>query len=406
MQFSSLAVSFGILLALFLSSLAVAKPCRGRANRYMAGFILSVAVSMSYQVLFPTGLYRALPHLTKIYIPTQYLLGPLLFLYISALTVPSFRFKPVLALHFAPCVASVAYLMPFFLESASSKIAFVERRGTTALPTSTEEWVVWLSVQASLWGYTLASLGKYRRYRRSLKDTVSNLSPYAWNWLLFFLMSVLAVLCLFLGVDVLMLGGIPLVAFNPIISVSMTATIVFLSWKAILGLDQIFPCTPVSTNAPEPCVPAVIEQPAPTSPVAEAEDVREGKDLFDVVRAAVQKNGWFRSPELTLPELAERLGYTRTELSRIINLGGGVNFYDFVNKLRVEEVQSRLRADSQGRLSVLQVAFDAGFNTKSTFHTSFKKWTGMTPSIYRRQGPARAEQDCTRADSQTRPPAG
>jgi AraC-like DNA-binding protein len=62
-----------------------------------------------------------------------------------------------------------------------------------------------------------------------------------------------------------------------------------------------------------------------------------------------------------------------------------MNFYDFINKLRVEDVQRRLESADDKCLSILQAALDSGFNTKSTFQASFKKWTGLTPSLYRKQ---------------------
>ena len=67
---------------------------------------------------------------------------------------------------------------------------------------------------------------------------------------------------------------------------------------------------------------------------------------------------------------------------RIINLGGGLNFYDFINRLRVEDACRRLVAGEGS--SILDAALDSGFNSKSTFHEAFKKWTGTTPSAYRR----------------------
>jgi AraC-like DNA-binding protein len=372
----SLIVAFGMIFALFFSSLLLAKPCRGGANLYMAGLVLSSGVSICYEILFPSGLYRVIPHLVKIYIPAQFLIGPFLFLYVCALTEPAFRFKKVYALHFLPSLVSIAYLLPFFLEPAAAKIAFVDATVMAAIPSRAEEWVIWLSLQASLWAYTLCSLRLYRWYRRRVEDTVSNLHRYAWNWLLLFLVCVLVLLTAFLVVDALMLTGMPLVAFNPFISVSMTISILYLGWRGLLRLDYISP---------------VAEERAVAAASPQERDENEWRNLFEKVEKAVRVAALFRSPELTLPELADALGYSRTELSKIINLGGEMNFYDFINKLRVEEVQARLRDKVAARGSILDLAFDSGFNTKSTFHASFKRWTGTTPSLYRRQSAAAGE---------------
>jgi AraC-like DNA-binding protein len=368
-QYPGLIASFGIVFSLFLSSILIAKPCPSMANWYLAGFVLSNGISICYETLFPTGLYRVLPQLIKIYIPTQFLIGPWLFLYVSAITEPRFRFTKATFIHFLPFLLTILYLAPFFLEPAAAKIAFVEATVSSAIPSRPEEWLIWIGVQASLWTYTILSLRKCMRYRRLVRENVSNISRYALNWLFVFLIFVLIILISFLAIDALMLSGIPLVAFNPFISISMTVSIVYLGWRGLLRFEYIFPAGDERNQTP---------------PVQERK-ADEYAALFAEIMEAVRRDKLFRSPELTLPELAMTLGVSRTELSRIINLGGDMNFYDFINKLRVEDVQRRLESADDKCLSILQAALDSGFNTKSTFQASFKKWTGLTPSLYRKQ---------------------
>jgi AraC-like DNA-binding protein len=61
----------------------------------------------------------------------------------------------------------------------------------------------------------------------------------------------------------------------------------------------------------------------------------------------------------------------------------GVNFYDLVNKYRVEEAKQLLTDPRYDRYTILRVASDAGFNSKTTFNAVFRKFTGVTPSYYR-----------------------
>jgi AraC-like DNA-binding protein len=85
-------------------------------------------------------------------------------------------------------------------------------------------------------------------------------------------------------------------------------------------------------------------------------------------------------PELTLAELAQRLGTHATLLSKVINTGCGQNFNDFVNSYRVAEA-CRLLADPQfAHYSLVGVALESGFNSKSTFNRVFKKLDGRAPS--------------------------
>lgn len=86
---------------------------------------------------------------------------------------------------------------------------------------------------------------------------------------------------------------------------------------------------------------------------------------------------------LSLPELASKIEIPSHHLSRIINEQFGVNFFDFVNQYRVEEVKSKINSPEFENLSLLGIAFESGFNTKSAFNRVFKKIVGVTPSEYK-----------------------
>lgn len=84
-------------------------------------------------------------------------------------------------------------------------------------------------------------------------------------------------------------------------------------------------------------------------------------------------------PELTLAELAQRLRLHPAQLSRLINLGCGQSFSDFVNRYRVQEAQRKLADPRFAHYSLVGVALESGFNSKSTFNRVFKKLTGQVP---------------------------
>lgn len=94
-------------------------------------------------------------------------------------------------------------------------------------------------------------------------------------------------------------------------------------------------------------------------------------------------NRCYCDEDLTLDRLAELCQVSRHELSEYLNQRLGVNFNRFVNDYRVREVQERLRSEPER--TMLDIAFSAGFNSKTRFNTEFKRVTGQTPRDYRQK---------------------
>lgn len=94
----------------------------------------------------------------------------------------------------------------------------------------------------------------------------------------------------------------------------------------------------------------------------------------------------YLDPDLTLPQLAERLDCSVNHLSQVINAGFGMSFYDYVNGYRVRRAEAMLGAADAEARAILDVALAVGFNSSSTFYSAFKKVTGQTPAQYRKTG--------------------
>jgi AraC-like DNA-binding protein len=93
----------------------------------------------------------------------------------------------------------------------------------------------------------------------------------------------------------------------------------------------------------------------------------------------------YLNSDLTLQNLAALISISIHNLSEIINTQLERNFYDFINGYRVKEVQRRLENNDSDIYSILAIALESGFNSKSSFNTTFKKHTNKTPSQYRKQ---------------------
>ncbi len=111
----------------------------------------------------------------------------------------------------------------------------------------------------------------------------------------------------------------------------------------------------------------------------------DAENYVSKIRHFMSKEKPYLDANLSLPELASKLNIPSHHLSRVINEQFNVNFFDFVNQYRVNEVKSRMGNPEFENLSLLGIAFDSGFNTKSAFNRVFKKITGLTPSEYKKQ---------------------
>ncbi|WP_426688456.1 helix-turn-helix domain-containing protein [Rhodanobacter ginsengiterrae] len=136
------------------------------------------------------------------------------------------------------------------------------------------------------------------------------------------------------------------------------------------------------------------QSPVTSEPVAMArEDAMPGEGdaddaRFPAVEARLSQlmegdDALYREPALTIGQVAKRSGYPEYLVSAVINRRFGGTFWDYINRLRVEAVRTRL-ADRGDARTILDIAYDCGFTSKSTFNAAFKRQVGETPSSYRK----------------------
>ena len=130
-----------------------------------------------------------------------------------------------------------------------------------------------------------------------------------------------------------------------------------------------------------------IEQEIPSDPeIKYAATKMEGHELqqcCNKVGQFMKTNRPYLDSDLTLPKLAEDLNVSTHHLSQVINEMHDKNFFNFINKYRVEEVKRKIQDPKYQNYSLLGIAYESGFNSKSAFNRVFKNITGTTPSKYR-----------------------
>lgn len=97
----------------------------------------------------------------------------------------------------------------------------------------------------------------------------------------------------------------------------------------------------------------------------------------------MKKSELYRNDNLRLSGLVNYLGYSSNTVSMILNIHQNENFYQFENRYRIEAAKIVLKDKSRSAESILDIAYESGFRSKSTFNTVFKEYTGTTPSKFR-----------------------
>jgi len=104
-------------------------------------------------------------------------------------------------------------------------------------------------------------------------------------------------------------------------------------------------------------------------------------NIVNKLTQAMEQDQLFLDASLSLPKLAKHIATSPSYISQTLNETLGLNFFDYVNRYRVEAAKIQLLNSEQ---TVLDIAMNVGFNAKSSFYTAFKKETQLTPSEYRK----------------------
>jgi AraC-like DNA-binding protein len=394
----------GAIQGLVLAGALVSKRSNRTANRLLAVTMVAFSIYLATDVYHATGFIEAFPHFFGAAHPMPFLFGPLIYLYAVTAADRTRRLTPRDALHFIPFLAVVLYGLPVYLMSGADKLTLYHRiqRGdvppsvAVALPLKLLSGVIYAAI-------TLLFL---RRHHELVKASYSSVERVNLRWLLWLCGGAAAIWAIAVLSNVLESMGVERVGFgDDVIALAMAVMVYGIGYMGlrqpeIFRFDTAEYRVPielrVSRERPAPSPPQVAsllpvtdEPHVPSSDAASPRYERSGLSEREAQRlrarltAVMENERPWRESDLTLADLADRLGTTPHKLSEVLNSQLGLTFYDFVNGYRVREVQRRIAAGDARKVTMLALALDAGFASKSTFNVVFKKHTQQTPSDYR-----------------------
>jgi AraC-like DNA-binding protein len=349
----------GVLLAL---ALLTTKDDNKTANRLLAALTLTISIVVSGAVLLTSNYVFAFPHLSRIHQPFVFLAAPLLFLYIRELTAPEKRFAKKDFLHFIPFVACLIYLLPYFLQSRTEKIRVL------SLEYIQESFGQWYYIRSALFivqalVYLILIVLIIVKYSRKAKERNSARDRAVLFEVRFFVIAT----------TVLWVGAI----LRYVTNLSGTNLLVPLGASLL-----IYAMGYLKMRRPEPQTSAKDELSVKKYEKSTLTPERSERYL-DKLLNLMEKEKPFTDGDLTIQKLAEKLSIPAPHLSQTINERLGQTFSDFINSYRVEAAKRKLLDPALKHLSLLGIAEEVGFNSKSSFNSVFKKYTNMTPSEFR-----------------------
>ncbi len=365
----------GLKLTFFLLNKSATKSSE---NKYLGWLIFVQLLSVIIGCFYRFDLLNYFSQLIGIQATVHFLIGPLAYFYVRACTQKDFQFKPILWLHFLPFLADIIYNIPFFQLSGAEKLAFYEQFVVTGKLYSSPLWNALKSIHGLIYfGFCIKLIQQYRTY---LPNAASTIDKAFHRWLLFFIFILAApvfVNIYFVATEysrtyTILTYLIGVVAFFAAID------------NAILIKPQLFQTFPHQMLTPES--EEVQKEKYESSKLQESKKVA----YIEKLKTYVEREHPYRATDLTLSQLSEQVDIPAHYLSQIINEKLDCNFLDFINGYRVEDAKQKLKDPKFSHYTIISIAYDAGFNAKSTFYAAFKKYTGMTPSQYRKQVTATA----------------
>jgi AraC-like DNA-binding protein len=369
---------FGAAQGLLLALALFASGRGGREqSRLLAALTFAVSVFVCGAVLRTTGYVFYFPHLAWVHDPFPFACGPLLFLYLRELISEG---RSRLArrdwAHFVPFALCALYLAPSYFQGAAAKLSALEAEYTQP---SMGQWYYVRStlVVAHFLAYLVVVVWMLWRYTRRVKSGAVAASGRA----ALIQVRFLVVSCVVIWVAAVLRFALDHTARTNLLVPLMISCVVYgLGYMAMAGRDV----QEVKEDEGSSLTEASAE-PEPPAPKYERSTLtpERAERYLRRLREVMESERPYADGDLTLQKLAGRLSIPPQHLSQTVNGCLNQSFTDFVNAYRVEDAKRKLTDPRLKHYSVLAIAEEVGFNSKSSFNAVFKKQTGMTPSEFR-----------------------
>lgn len=355
---------------LFALYLLLSPVTKSKSSKYIAIFLILLGSNMAINY-FIYYLDPISPNLSILINTTFFLMPASLYIYTKSSLQPRFKLKWIDLINLAPFIILNIILIPvIYLENLKENPVETEFHYTL-------QKVLYLFFYVLIFYYQALSFIFLRRSKKLYFENFSNtnIRRYRYLYSLNVIFTVLFLISASKNFLVLGLGAPNIEYASVIVKFSL---LVFFCWIIYNGLQspELFmndDDLPVSVKK------LLIEETQKHEGSYSDSDHR-----IEKVNRFMEENETYLDPTLSLHSLARQANIPSRELSLLINHQLSKHFFDYVNEFRIEKAKTLLKNPDKKDLTVLEILYDVGFNSKSSFNTAFKKQCGVTPTEYRK----------------------
>ena len=296
-----------------------------------------------------------------------YIDGALLYLCFKALVFKDFSLTKIDVFHFIPLMAYITFIgLVFYSKPQDIRLEMINSE--SFVYSASYVYMEFLSKLIRVF-YAIACFSLISRYSSRLQDTNSNMEKVHLSWLRALVIGFLLVM-----VSEAILVAAKIINIYTNFSFSLFVNIGLTGYYITFALVNLLVFTAVRYFG-------AFEQ---VNEIKITKKVRDERffqpELALSVDGAIRGGQIYMDPDITLDKLAESLKISPRDLSSLINRHFGINFYEFINRYRIEEAKRMLTSEEYKATTITDIYLKVGFNSKSVFYTFFKKLEGMTPS--------------------------
>lgn len=362
-----------IFIALFLSLfLLTVKTAHKLSNRLFAFFLVLTAIDISANL----GDLVAISLNMRIFISSFFFLQlPTFYLYVLSVCYSDFKLKPKHLIHGVTFLIANLILIPrFYAVDQESKISFLSKIGSRP-----EIQFNHILMHIQMLFYIVVAFMILRKARKIYLENYAGASIESLNWLFQFTVALSAFYFIALVKNIFKFTEYPNISAGLKIGL-VVFELIIIFWYLYKALNN--PVLFRTIDSKLKLVQDIISEEKNSAQFANEKE-HHNEELLKL-REYMMKEKPFLSSSLTIQDISAAIEIPVRDLSLLINHTLEQHFYDFVNTYRVESAMDILKDGSKSKLTILEILYDVGFNSKSSFNTAFKKHTGYTPTSYRK----------------------